>query len=65
MTCYARVTFQTDESTAERHDDEGAARRWIESERDANPASFRPGQLLTSTPSEHDILATYDRNGWR
>ena len=65
MPYYARVTFHTDASIAERHDDEGAARRWIESERDASPESFRLGQLLTTTPSEQEIVATFDLNGWR
>jgi hypothetical protein len=65
MTYYARVTFQTDASAAERHDDEGAARLWIESELQANPEMFRLGQILDRTPTDHEIVATLDRDGWR
>lgn len=64
MTCYARVVFETNASVAERHDDVEAARRWIESERDASPESFRIGQILERTP-DCEIVATFDLKGWQ
>ena len=64
MAFYARVTFQTSARAAERHDDEGAARRWIESERDANPDQFQLGQVLDRKTSGHEVVATCDQNGW-
>ncbi|MGK2898797.1 MAG: hypothetical protein ACSLE9_08940 [Burkholderiaceae bacterium] len=64
MTYYARVIFQSDASAAERHDDEGAARRWIEAERNANPESFRLGQVIEKAPPDHEIVATFDAHGW-
>jgi hypothetical protein len=42
----------------------GAARRWIEDERDARPKSFRLGQIFKATP-DFDLVATIDLNGWR
>lgn len=43
---YARVVFETNASVAEIHGDIGAARRWIEEERRAQPKMFRLGQIL-------------------
>jgi hypothetical protein len=64
MMYHARVVFETNASVAERHDDEGAARRWIEDERDASPAAFRLGQIFEATP-DCDLVATIDLNGWK
>jgi hypothetical protein len=64
MPYYAQVVFETNASVAERHDDVGAARRWIEDERDARPKSFRLGQIFKATP-DFDLVATIDLNGWR
>ena len=65
MTYYARITFQSDASAAERHDDEDAARRWVESERNAKPEHFKFGQVVERGSSEPEVVATCDRNGWR
>jgi len=62
--CYARVVFESNESVAERHDDVGVARRWIEDERDASPELFRLGQIFKGTP-DCEIVATFDTTGWR
>lgn len=64
MTYYARVVFATNASVAEKHDDVGEARRWIEDQRDARPRSFRLGQIFKRTP-DCEIVATIDLNGWR
>jgi hypothetical protein len=64
MMYYARVVFETNASVAERHDDVGEARRWIEHQREANPQSFRLGQICKRTP-DCEIVATIDLNGWR
>jgi hypothetical protein len=63
MTCYARVVFETNASVAERHDDVGAARYWIEAEKNANPESFRLGQIIEGA-EERQIVATCDCEGW-
>ena len=60
---YARVVFETNVSVAERYDDVGAARRWIEDERHARPGSFRLGQILKGTP-DRAVVATCDLKGW-
>jgi hypothetical protein len=64
MPYYARVVFHTEASVAERHDDERSARRWIETERESSPQTFRLGQVLTNTRAEHEVVAECDLNGW-
>lgn len=61
---YARVVFETDASTCERHEDIMAARRWIEEERQAQPESFRLGQIFEGTPVR-EVVATCNAEGWR
>jgi hypothetical protein len=63
MSCYARVIFKPNTSVAEMHPDVSAAQQWIESERRANPASFRLGQILGRAP-DHEIIATCGAKGW-
>ena len=61
---YARVVFEKDTSTCERHDDMSAARRWIEEEREAKPELFRLGQIFEAAP-ELEVVATCSAEGWR
>jgi hypothetical protein len=63
MTYHARVVFETNASVAEKHDDMGSARRWIEEERGARPAAFRLGQIIEDSPAR-EIVATCDAKGW-
>jgi len=63
MTYYARVVYDSNASAAERHDDVGAARCWIEAEKNASPASFRLGQIFQGSPVR-EIVATCDTKGW-
>jgi len=63
MPYYARVIFETDASAAERHDDLGLARRWIDEERQARPDLFRSGQIMEATP-DRPVIATCDVTGW-
>jgi hypothetical protein len=63
MTYYARVVFETNASVAERHDDVGTARGWIEAEKNASPESFRLGQIFEGA-QVRKIVATCDREGW-
>ena len=46
MVYYARVVFETNESVAERHEDFGETRRWIEEERQSRPERFHLGQII-------------------
>jgi hypothetical protein len=64
MYYYARVVFARNASVTERHHDVGAARCWIEYERDARPELFCLGQIFEATP-DRDLVATIDLNGWR
>jgi hypothetical protein len=64
MRYYARVVFEADASVAEKHDSLEAARRWIETERDTSPESFRLGQIVVGTP-DVEIVATFDLQGWK
>ena len=64
MIYHARVVFERNASVAERHTDVSAAQRWIESERHAQPASFRLGQIVSGAPA-HEVIATCDAKGWR
>ena len=61
---YARVVFQTNASAAERHDNVNSARRWIEDERVARPASFQLGEIFERGP-DWQVIATCDSNGWQ
>ena len=63
MTYYARVIFDTNESTAERHEDLTSAFYWIEEELQANPAKFRLGQIRRAT-SDLEVVATRGAEGW-
>jgi hypothetical protein len=63
MSCHARVVFEPNTSVAERHPDVSAAQQWIESERQAHPASFRLGQIVGRAP-DHPIIAICDAKGW-
>jgi len=63
MFCHARVVFEQNISVAEMHSDVSAAQQWIESERQAQPASFRLGQIVGGAP-DHQVIATCDAKGW-
>jgi hypothetical protein len=63
MMCHARVVFEGNTSVAEAHPDASAAHRWIESERRAQPASFRLGQIVSRAP-DRKVIATCDAKGW-
>jgi hypothetical protein len=61
---YARVAFRTNASAAERHDNVNSARRWIEDERVAWPASFQWGEIFERGP-DWQVIGTCDSNGWK
>jgi len=63
MVYYARVVFETNESVAERHEDFGEARRWIEEERQSRPERFHLGQIIEATPTR-PIVASCNAKGW-
>jgi hypothetical protein len=48
---------------AEKHDDLGSARHWVDEERRAKPQSFRLGQIIEDSP-RREIVATCDAKGW-
>jgi hypothetical protein len=60
---YAKVFLVTQVSTAERHPDVDAARRWIDLERQSQRRLFRFGQIYENTPQQR-IVATCDARGW-
>lgn len=61
---YARVVFETNASSAERHDDVNSARSWIEEERFARPEIFRSGEIFEGTNPDWKIVASCDTDGW-
>lgn len=61
---YARVVFEKNASTCERHDDLDAARRWIEQEQQARPDLFRVGEIFVSAPMLA-VVESCDADGWR
>jgi hypothetical protein len=61
---YARVVFQTNASVVESHYDVNSARRWIEDERVARPASFLLGEIFERGP-DWQVVATCDSQGWK
>jgi hypothetical protein len=60
---YARVVFATKASATERHEDFGAARRWIEEERQSKPELFHLGQIIEATPTL-PVIASCSVKGW-
>ncbi len=63
MVYYARVVFGTNESAAERHEDIGEARRWIEEERQSKPELFQLGQIIEAMPDQF-VVASCNATGW-
>lgn len=64
MICYARILLKSDASIAEKHESLETARRWIEAERIARPASFRQGQIAAGAPCVH-VVEIFDSQGWK
>jgi hypothetical protein len=63
MAYYARVVFETNETVAERHEDLGEARRWIEEERQSKPELFHLGQIIEATPAR-PVVVSCNAEGW-
>lgn len=59
----ARVVFETKASATERHEEFGAARRWIQLERQSKTELFHLGQIIEATPSR-PVVVSCNANGW-